>query len=88
MIFDRIKSSILLRPAFNEVLQNKPDLYGPFWIATTLIVVIIAASSLMQFFDDSGEIYNFDQLYVATCLVRTHTHRSMEFRSAHHILSQ
>ena len=75
-----------MRP-FKEVLQDKPDLYGPFWIATTLIVVIIAASSLMQFFDDSHKAYNFDQLYVAASLVYPLQHRSMEFHSVHPTLS-
>jgi hypothetical protein len=55
--------------SFGEVLKDKPDLYGPFWIATTLIVVIIAASSLLNFFYHPETAYNFDKLSVAASLV-------------------
>lgn len=67
-IFSRIRSAITLR-SFGEVLHEKPDLYGPFWIATTLIVVIIAASSLLNFFYTPQTAYNFDKLSVAASLV-------------------
>lgn len=78
MIFARIRSAIFLKPPFGEVIQNQPDLYGPFWIASTLIVVIIAASSLLQFFDKPSSAYNFDQLAVAACLVPSLRCRSTE----------
>lgn len=52
IIFARIRSAIFLRPSFDQVLHDKPDLYGPFWIASSLIVVIIATSSLMHFFNN------------------------------------
>jgi protein YIPF1/2 len=67
-IFARVRSAITLR-SFNEVLHEKPDLYGPFWIATTLIVVIIAASSLLNFFYHPAIPYDFDKLSVAAFLV-------------------
>lgn len=69
MIFARIRSAIFLRPSFGDIINDKPDLYGPFWIATTLIVVIIAASSLLQFFNQPHVAYDFDQLAVAASLV-------------------
>lgn len=43
-------SAITLRPSFRQVIKDKPDLYGPFWIATTLIVIIVASASLTTFF--------------------------------------
>jgi hypothetical protein len=51
-------------------LNDKPDLYGPFWIATTLIVVIIAASSLLNFFYHPDMPYDFNKLSVAASLVQ------------------
>lgn len=42
-------SAVTLRPSFKQVINNKPDLYGPFWIATTLIVIIVASASLITF---------------------------------------
>ena len=50
-----MKSAVLLKPAFKEVVGNEPDLYGPFWIATTLIVIIIASSSIIAFFNTETE---------------------------------
>ena len=35
--------------SFTESISNKPDLYGPFWIATTLIVVSSASGSFAQY---------------------------------------
>jgi hypothetical protein len=48
-------SAITLRPPFRQVIKDKPDLYGPFWIATTLIVIIIASASLITFFASIGD---------------------------------
>ena len=34
---------------FADFVEDKPDLYGPFWIATTLIVVSSASGSFAQY---------------------------------------
>lgn len=34
---------------FEDFISNKPDLYGPFWIATTLIVVSSVSGSFAQY---------------------------------------
>lgn len=47
-------SAVTLRPPFRQVIKDKPDLYGPFWIATTLIVIIIASASLVTYFASTG----------------------------------
>jgi hypothetical protein len=65
-------SAITLRPPFKQVIKDKPDLYGPFWIATTLIVIIVASASLISYFASSSDKqvdYNFKQIPVATSLV-------------------
>jgi hypothetical protein len=55
-----MRAAILLRPPFRSVIKNKPDLYGPFWIATTLIVVIVASASLVTFFASTdGSAVNY-----------------------------
>jgi hypothetical protein len=77
-------SAITLRPAFKQVIQDKPDLYGPFWIATTLIVIIIASASLITFFassDGNKVSYEFTQIPVATGLVQLLLCRSMGYVS-------
>lgn len=83
-IKERMVSAITLRPPFRQVIKDKPDLYGPFWIATTLIVIIIASASLITFFastDDKKVTYEFTQIPVATSLVFLLSCRSMAFAS-------
>ncbi|KAL8247097.1 hypothetical protein R6Q59_008313 [Mikania micrantha] len=39
-ILERIKDSLIpFKGTFNEKMESSPDLYGPFWICTTLIFV-------------------------------------------------
>lgn len=59
----------MLRPSFRHVIENKPDLYGPFWISTTLIIIIVASSSLINLFNDTKTTYDFDKVSVAAGLV-------------------
>ena len=40
---------------FVEFLKGRPDLYGPFWIATTLIVVSTASGSFAQYLSGTGK---------------------------------
>ena len=65
---ERIKSAVMLKPPFRTVVGDKPDLYGPFWLASTLVVIIVASSSLITFFSEQPS-YNFDQIPVASALV-------------------
>ncbi|MCQ2818785.1 MAG: YIP1 family protein [archaeon] len=56
-LLSRLKCSFIpINAQFFEIAMNKPDLYGPFWIYTTLIFVIAAAGSLSNYFgsDKSG----------------------------------
>ncbi|XP_066129759.1 protein YIPF2 isoform X1 [Saccopteryx bilineata] len=48
-VLDRIKGSLLPRPGYSFVrhyLQNRPDLYGPFWICATLAFVLAITGNL------------------------------------------
>ncbi|XP_069447225.1 protein YIPF2 [Ovis canadensis] len=48
-VLHRIKGSLLPRPGHNFVrhhLQNRPDLYGPFWICATLAFVLAITGNL------------------------------------------
>lgn len=49
--------------SFFEIAQSKPDLYGPFWIYTTLIYVIAAGGALSYYFTKSNS-QNYFQLFV------------------------
>ena len=65
--FNDIKSRIIcsfkpIKNDFLELAENKPDLYGPFWIYTTLIYVIAAGGALSYYFTNS--INNYFQMFV------------------------
>ncbi|GBF89718.1 hypothetical protein Rsub_02888 [Raphidocelis subcapitata] len=47
----RVGSSFLgpFKPDFMEVTMTSPDLYGPFWVATTLIFVTAVAGNYAEF---------------------------------------
>lgn len=49
-ILERIKDSIIpFRGSFSEKTANNPDLYGPFWICTTLIFVAAAIGTFVTY---------------------------------------
>ena len=49
-IKDRLISSLIpLNSRFYNLIEKKPDLYGPFWIFTTLIFVIAASGSMTKY---------------------------------------
>ena len=51
-----------LKNSFYEEALNKPDLYGPFWIYTTLIFAIASGGSLSKYFQNSKD--NFFQQFI------------------------
>ena len=71
----RLKNSFLPRPrgAFFELVSPNPDLYGPFWIATTLIFAMAMTGNLASYINwlnkadaAKGEwTYDFNQLTFA-----------------------
>ncbi len=44
-----LQSLIPLRKGFNQLAEDKPDLYGPFWIYTTLIFIVVVTSNISAF---------------------------------------
>ncbi len=63
-IQNRIISSLKpINNSFYEEAIKKPDLYGPFWIYTTLIFSIAAGGSLSKYFNDIST-ENFFQKFV------------------------
>ena len=62
-IKSRIKSSFIpIKNDFIKIAEEKPDLYGPFWIYTTLIYVIAAGGALSYYFTNSAN--NYFQMFV------------------------
>lgn len=59
------------------VLNNQPDLYGPFWVPTTLVFALFLSSSLSSSIQAylAGAAYNYDftALSVAVTVVYIYT---------------
>lgn len=53
-IFERLKTSVIpMNKTFYTTASQSPDLYGPFWISTTLIFVIAAVGTINKYFNVS-----------------------------------
>lgn len=76
-VLNRIKGSLLPRPkgAFFDLIGANADLYGPLWIATTLIFSMAITGNLASFFAfkptaaNPHWTYNFNQLTLAGSVV-------------------
>lgn len=42
------------RANFLDVLEGNPDLYGPFWIATTVILILFLGGTISQYLASHG----------------------------------
>lgn len=56
--FDEIKSKLIysmipFSRSFYPLVENKPDLYGPFWIYSTLIILVAIVANLSAYIDVS-----------------------------------
>lgn len=73
----RVRAALLPRPkgAFFELVAANPDLYGPFWIATTLIFTMAMTGNLASYFAFKPSpqhplwTYNFNQLTLAGSVI-------------------
>lgn len=76
-VLDRIKGALMPRPkgAFFEAIAPNPDLYGPFWIATTLIftmAMVHGLASYLSFTPTAAKktwTYDFSKLTLAGSVI-------------------
>ena len=61
-----LESLVPYNNKFQETIEKNPDLYGPFWIYTTLILVIASCGSLTIFFErkSNSTKENFFQKFI------------------------
>ncbi|KAG0302439.1 hypothetical protein BGZ98_007499 [Dissophora globulifera] len=68
-VMERCMASIFPKDNFLEVMGGSPDLYGPFWIATTVIFVLFVSSSIVDsinaFLSSQPYAYDIRQLTFA-----------------------
>jgi hypothetical protein len=68
-----IASLIPFNKNFFEIYKAKPDLYGPFWIYTTLIVMVAISGNFSRYlkFGSEGFTYDFGYVPVAATIIYT-----------------
>ncbi|CAN9385998.1 unnamed protein product [Alternaria alternata] len=75
-VLRRCTSTIYPRANFLDVLEGNPDLYGPVWIATTVVVILFLTGTISQYLAMKGEehfAYDFKLLSGAAGLVYGYT---------------
>ena len=72
----RCTATIYPRANFLDVLEGNPDLYGPVWIATTVVVILFLTGTISQYLSHQGRdhfAYDFKLLSGAAGLVYGYT---------------
>ncbi|KAI9813346.1 MAG: hypothetical protein M1826_002514 [Phylliscum demangeonii] len=72
----RCTTALYPRANFLDVMEGNPDLYGPFWIATTVVVILFLTGTISQYLSRRGEghfAYDFRLLSGAAGLIYGYT---------------
>ncbi|KAI0165669.1 Yip1-domain-containing protein [Xylariaceae sp. FL1272] len=75
-VLSRCWAALWPRANFLDVLEGNPDLYGPFWIATTVILILFLGGTISQYLAKTGGgpfAYDFELLSGAAGLIYGYT---------------
>ena len=75
-ILHRCRSTLYPRQNFLDTLDGHPDLYGPFWIATTVVVILFLTGTISAYMAREGKehfAYDFSLLSGAAGLIYGYT---------------
>ncbi|KAI1436646.1 YIPF1 protein [Xylaria sp. CBS 124048] len=75
-VLARCWAALWPRANFLDVLEGNPDLYGPFWIATTVILILFLGGTISQYLASRGTApfaYDFELLSGAAGLIYGYT---------------
>lgn len=64
-VLSRCWAALYPRANFLDVLEGNPDLYGPFWIATTVVFILFLGGTISQYLNMVGDgpfLYDFHLL--------------------------
>lgn len=85
-VLKRCWAAIYPRTNFLDVLDGNPDLYGPFWIATTVVMILFLTGTISRYIALSGGgqrvQYDFTLLSGAAGLIYGYTGMSMVLDSS------
>jgi len=54
-VLSRCWAALYPRANFLDVLEGNPDLYGPFWIATTVVLILFLGGTISQYLASTGQ---------------------------------
>lgn len=54
-VLSRCWAALYPRANFLDVLEGNPDLYGPFWIATTVVLILFLGGTISAYLADTGD---------------------------------
>ena len=54
-VLSRCWAALWPRANFLDVLEGNPDLYGPFWIATTVVLILFLGGTISQYLAQTGQ---------------------------------
>lgn len=54
-VLTRCWAALYPRANFLDVLEGNPDLYGPFWIATTVVFILFLGGTISQYLATTGQ---------------------------------
>ncbi|KAI0479000.1 hypothetical protein GGR56DRAFT_632899 [Xylariaceae sp. FL0804] len=75
-VLTRCGAALWPRANFLDVLEGNPDLYGPFWIATTVVLILFLGGTISQYLAQTGRepfAYDFELLSGAAGLIYGYT---------------
>ncbi|KAI0441765.1 Yip1-domain-containing protein [Xylaria telfairii] len=75
-VLARCWAALWPRDNFLDVLEGNPDLYGPFWIATTVVLILFLGGTISQYLANRGAgpfAYDFELLSGAAGLIYGYT---------------
>ncbi|KAG9256501.1 Yip1 domain-containing protein [Emericellopsis atlantica] len=75
-VLQRCGAALFPRANFLDVLEGNPDLYGPFWIATTVVLVLFLGGTISQYLSQNDKApfaYDFTLLSGAAGLIYGYT---------------
>ncbi|KAL9943262.1 Protein yipf2 [Verticillium nonalfalfae] len=75
-VLSRCWAALYPRANFLDVLEGNPDLYGPFWIATTVVLILFLGGTISAYLADTGDhpfAYDFKLLSGAAGLIYGYT---------------
>ena len=58
-VLTRCWAALYPRANFLDVLEGNPDLYGPFWIATTVVFILFLGGTISKYLAETGTTERF-----------------------------